>query len=65
MIPKDKDQATVQALQRRLQERERTLAERDQRIDLLASQLNALKRIDQDTIRDRRPTLRPSTIAAP
>jgi hypothetical protein len=64
-IPRDEDQATVQALQRRLQERERTLAERDQRIDLLASQLNALKRIDQDTTRDRRPLLRPSTIAAP
>jgi hypothetical protein len=63
-IPRDKDQATVHALQRRLQERERTLAERDQRINLMASQLNALKRIDQDT-RDRRPPLRPSTIAAP
>jgi hypothetical protein len=64
-IPRDTDQATVHALQRQLQERERTLAERDQRIDLLASQLNALKRIDQDTTRDRRPPLRPSTIAAP
>ena len=63
-IPRDKDQATVRALQRRLQERERTLAERDHRIDFMASQLNALKRIDQDT-RDRRPPLRPSTIVAP
>jgi hypothetical protein len=63
-IPRDKNQATVRALQRRLQERERTLAERDHRIDFMASQLNALKRIDQDT-QDRRPPLRPSTIVAP
>jgi hypothetical protein len=64
-ILRDKDQATVHALQRRLQAQERTLAERDHRIDLMASQLNALKRIDQDTTRDRRPTLRPLTILAP
>lgn len=64
-IPRDKDRATVHALQRQLQARERTLAERNHRIDLMASQLNALKRIDQDTTRDRRPTLHPSPILAP
>lgn len=64
-VPREKDQATVQALQRRLQARERTLAERDHRIDLMTGQLNALKRIDQDTTRDRRPPSRPSTILAP
>ena len=64
MILKDKDQATVQALQRRLRERERTIAERDQQIDVMSSQLDALKRIDQDT-RDRRRSLRPSVIVTP
>ena len=64
MILKDKDQATVQALQRRLRERERTIAERDQQIDVLSSQLDALKRIDQDT-RDRQRPLRPSVIVTP
>lgn len=58
------DQMTVQALQRRLHERERTLAKRDQQIEVLSNQLDALKRIDQD-IRDRRRPLRPSVIVAP
>jgi TolA-binding protein len=49
------DQATVQALQKRLQERERTIAKQNYRIDVLASQLDALKRIDQDTKAQQRP----------
>lgn len=62
--PKDTDQETVQALHKRLHERERTLAERDQQIHVMSSQLDALKRIDQDTRVRRRP-LRPSVTVAP
>ncbi len=58
------DQATVQALHKRLHERERTIAERDQQIDVMSGQLDALKRIDQDT-RDRQRPLRPSGIVTP
>src|SRR5215813_4215465 len=52
MLEKDKDQATIHALQKRLRERERSLTERDRQIAIMASQLDAMKRIDQDT-RDR------------
>jgi len=48
------DQATVQALQKRLQERERTIAKQNYRIAVMASQLDALKRIDLDTQGPRR-----------
>ena len=64
MIPKDTDQAMIQALHKRLHERERTLAERDQQIHVMSSQLDALKRIEEDS-RDRRRPLRPSVIVAP
>jgi TolA-binding protein len=47
-LDNNKVQATNQALQKRLQEKERTIAERDQQIEVLSSQLDALKRIDQD-----------------
>ncbi len=60
---KDKDHAALHAVQRRLQERERTLTERDRQINVLASQLEALKRIDQDT-RERRP-MSPAFIVKP
>ena len=43
------DQATIQALQKRLQERERTIAKQNYQIEVMASQLDALKRIDQDS----------------
>lgn len=49
------DQATVQALQKRLQERERTIAKQNYRIEVMASQLDTLKRIDQDTQEQRQP----------
>lgn len=62
--PKDTDQTTIHALHRRLHERERTIAERDQQIHVMTSQLDALKRIEEDT-RDRRRPLRPSVIVAP
>lgn len=49
-VDNNKVQATTQAaLQKRLQERERTIAERDQQIEVLSSQLDALRQIDQDT----------------
>jgi len=49
------DQATIQALQKRLQGRERTIARQNYQIEVLSSQLDALKRIDQDTRVQRRP----------
>jgi hypothetical protein len=49
------DQATIQALHRRLHERERTIATQHYQIEIMASQLNALNRIDQDMRAQRRP----------
>jgi hypothetical protein len=49
------DQATIQALQKRLQGRERTIALQNYQIEILSSQLDALKRIDQDARLQRRP----------
>jgi len=63
--PRDPDQAaTIQALQKRLQERERTIAQREQQMKVIASQLEDLKRIEQDT-HERRKAVRSSTIVAP
>jgi hypothetical protein len=58
------DQATIQALHRRLQERERTIAMQDHQIEIMSSQLDALKRIEQDVADRRRPMLH-SVIVAP
>jgi len=44
----------TQALQKRLHERERTIAEQTQQIEVLSSQLEALKQIDQDTRQTRK-----------
>ena len=49
------EQATIQALQKRLQGRERTIALQNYQIEVLSSQLDALKRIDQDIKGQRRP----------
>jgi len=49
------DQATIQALQKRLQGRERTIAIQNYQIEMMSSQLDALKRIDQDAWAQRRP----------
>ena len=49
------DQATIQALHRRLQTHERTIAMQHYQIEVMTSQLEALKRIDQDTREPRRP----------
>jgi hypothetical protein len=57
------DQATIHALHRRLQERERTIARQNSQIEVMASQLDALKRIDQDTREPRRPVRNSMTVA--
>jgi hypothetical protein len=63
--PKDPDQqATIQALQKRLQERERLIAQREQQMKIMASQLEGLKRIEEET-RDRRKAMRSSAFMAP
>jgi hypothetical protein len=49
------DQATIQVLHRRLHERERIIARQNHQIEVMSSQLDALKRIDQDTKGQRRP----------
>ena len=64
LIEREKEQATIQTLRKRVRERERTLTERDRQIETLASQLEAMKRIEQDT-RDRRQPKRPAAMAAP
>ena len=48
------DQTTIQVLQKRLQERERTIARQNYQIEVMSSQLDDLKRIDQDTKAQRR-----------
>jgi hypothetical protein len=54
-IGTSQDQATIQTLQKRLQGQERTIAIQNYQIEILSSQLDALKRIDQDTRVQRRP----------
>src|SRR5262245_29940663 len=54
-IGTSQDQATIHALHRRLHDRERTIAMQNDQIEVLASQLDALKRIDQDMRAHRRP----------
>jgi ABC-type glutathione transport system ATPase component len=49
------DQATIHVLHKRLHERERTIAIQHYQIEVMSSQLEALKRIDQDTRAPRRP----------
>ena len=56
------DHASIQALHRRLQEHERTIAMQNYQIEVPSSQLDALKRIDQDT-RQRRPVHNSMTVA--
>ena len=57
------DQATIQALHRRLHEREQTIARQHYQIEVMASQLDALKRIDQDMREPRRPVRNSMTVA--
>ena len=69
MLEKDKDHVTIQALQKRLREgereRERSLTERGRQIEIMASQLDAMKRIDQDTRDRQRQPKRPTAMVAP
>jgi len=57
------DQATIQALYRRLYERERTIAMQNYQIEVMSSQLDALKRIDVDTRNHLRPLRNSMTVA--
>lgn len=57
------DQAMIQALQKRLQEREQTVARQHYQIEVMASQLDALKQIDQDTKSQRWPMRNSVTVA--
>lgn len=57
------DQATIQALHKRLHERERTIAKQNYQIEVMSSQLEALKRIDQDMREPRRPMRNLMTVA--
>lgn len=61
-IPKEKEQATIRALQKQLQERDQAILLRDQQIEMLSSQLDALKRIDQE---EHRRAVRPSLNLSP
>jgi uncharacterized coiled-coil protein SlyX len=60
----DQDRAKIQALQKRLHDRERTIAIQDHQIEVMSGQLDALKQIDQDTRNQHRP-LRRSVIVTP
>ena len=57
------DQATIQALHQRLHERERTIVKQNYQIEVMSSQLEALKRIDQDTREQWRPVRRSMMVA--
>src|SRR4029079_15166465 len=61
-IPKEKEQATIRALYKQGQERDRAILLRDQQIDMLSSQLDALKRIDKE---EGRRAVRPPAILVP
>ena len=61
-IPKEKEQATIRALHKQVQERDRVILLRDQQIDMLSSQLDALKRIDKE---EGRRAVRPPAILTP
>ena len=58
------DRVTIQTLQKRLHDRERTIAIQNQQIEVMSSQLDALKRIEQDT-QDQRRSVRRSAIVTP
>lgn len=52
----------VQALQKQLQERDKRIDEQDKRIQELQSQLEALKLIDEDREKQRKPPRPPTTV---
>jgi hypothetical protein len=61
-IPNERDQATIRALHKQLQERDQAILYRDQQIEMLSNQLDALKRIDQE---EHRRAVRPPVTLAP
>ena len=63
-LDSSQDQVLIQALHKRLHERERTIAQQNYQIEIMSSQLEALKRIDQD-MRERRRPVRNSVTVAP
>ena len=63
-LDSSQNQATIQALQKRLHDRERIIAIQDYQIEVMSSQLDALKRIDQD-FQDQRQSLRRSVTVTP
>jgi TolA-binding protein len=63
-LDSSQDQVMIQALHKRLHERERTIAQQNYQIEVMSSQLEALKRIDQDMRKPRRP-MRNSMIVTP
>ena len=68
-ISRDTDQRPtkdpeVHTLQKQLQERERLIAERDLRLEVMSRQLDDLKRIELDS-KDRRRPVRPSATVSP
>ena len=60
--PKEKEQAMIRALHKQVQERDRAILLRDRQIDMLSSQLDALKHIDKE---EARRAVRPPAILAP
>ena len=52
----------VQSLQKQIQDRDKRIEEQDKRIQELESQIEALKVIDQDRERQRKPVRPPSTV---
>jgi hypothetical protein len=53
-IPEVKDQTALHTLRKQLRDRERIIIERDRQIAVLSSQLDALRRIDHETLTKRR-----------
>jgi len=52
----------VQSLQKQIQERDKRIEEQDKRIQELESQLEALKLIDEDREKQRKPLRPPATV---
>jgi len=59
----NQDQATIEVLHSRLHEQERTISMQNYQIEVMSSQLDALKRIDMDTREPRRPMRKSMTVA--
>ena len=58
----NQDQVMIQVLHKRIHERERTIAQQNYQMEVMSSQLEALKRIDQDMREPRRPMRNSMTV---